>query len=212
MRSADGVVSYRDLPTIVDKRGRRIAMARSGELVIIDKEGREMEYHRLPYGATLMFGEGAKVKSGDRLAEWDPFTMPVITEKPGIVKFQDLIEGQTLIEQTDEATGIAQRVVTEYRGIARSKKEDLRPRLTLLDDESGEAARYLIAVGTMLSVEDGQAVEAGDVLARVTREVGQDPRHHRRSAARCRTVRSTHPEGQRDHRQDFGPHRIRPRL
>ncbi|MBK8376131.1 DNA-directed RNA polymerase subunit beta' [Sphingorhabdus sp.] len=168
--SADGVVSYRDLPTIVDKRGRRIAMARSGELVITDKEGREMEYHRLPYGATLMFGEGAKVKSGDRLAEWDPFTMPVITEKPGIVKFQDLIEGQTLIEQTDEATGIAQRVVTEYRGIARSKKEDLRPRLTLLDDESGEAARYLIAVGTMLSVEDGQAVEAGDVLARVTRE------------------------------------------
>jgi DNA-directed RNA polymerase subunit beta' len=168
--SADGIVTYRDLPTIVDKRKRRLAMARSGELVINDKDGREMEVHRLPYGAALMYAEGDTVKVGDRLAEWDPFTMPVITEKPGIVKFQDLIEGQTLIEQTDEATGIAQRVVTEYRGIARSKKEDLRPRITLLDEASGEAARYLVSVGTMLSVEDGAQVEAGDVLARVTRE------------------------------------------
>ncbi len=168
--SADGVVSYRDLPTIVDKRGRRVAMARNGDLVIVDKDGREMETHRLPYGATLMFGEGDKVTSGERLAEWDPFTMPLITEKPGIVKYQDLIDGQTLIEQTDEATGIAQRIVVEYRGIARGKKEDLRPRVTLLDEESGEAARYLVSVGTMLSVEDGARVEAGDVLARVTRE------------------------------------------
>jgi DNA-directed RNA polymerase subunit beta' len=168
--SADGVVHYRDLPTIVDKRKRRIAMARSGELVINDKDGREMEVHRLPFGATLMYGEGDKVAVGDRLAEWDPFTMPVITEKPGIVKYQDLVDGQTLIEQTDEATGIAQRVVTEYRGIARGKKDDLRPRLTLLDDASGEAARYLLAVGTTISVEDGQTVEAGEVLARVTRE------------------------------------------
>ncbi|RDV02615.1 DNA-directed RNA polymerase subunit beta' [Sphingorhabdus pulchriflava] len=168
--SADGVVHYRDLPTLVDKRGRRLAMARSGELVINDKEGRELETHRLPFGATLQFAEGDTVKVGDRLAEWDPFTMPVITEKQGVVKFQDLLDGKTLIEQTDEATGIAQRVVIEYRGATRAKKEDLRPRLTLLDDDSGEAARYLLAVGTMLSVEDGQTVEAGDVLARVTRE------------------------------------------
>jgi DNA-directed RNA polymerase subunit beta' len=168
--SADGVVTYRDMPTLVDKRGRRLAMARSGELVLSDKDGRELEVHRLPYGAMLAFEDGAKVKAGDRLAEWDPFTMPVITEKPGVVKFQDLLDGKTLIEQTDEATGIAQRVVIEYRGASRGKKEDLRPRLTLLDDASGEAARYLLAVGTTLSVEDGQAVEAGDVLARVTRE------------------------------------------
>src|SRR3546814_2914811 len=73
----------------------------------------------------------------DRLAEWDPFTMPVITEKPGVVKYQDLIDGKTLVEQTDEATGIAQRVVSEYRGAARSK-EDLRPRLTLLDTDRSE--------------------------------------------------------------------------
>jgi DNA-directed RNA polymerase subunit beta' len=210
--SVDGVVTYRDLPTLVDKRGRRIAMARNGELILSDKEGRELEMHRLPFGATLAFEDGAKVKAGDRLAEWDPFTMPVITEKPGIVKFQDLLDGKTLIEQTDDATGIAQRVVIEYRGAARGKKEDLRPRLTLLDDDSGEAARYLLSVGTMLSVEDGTKVEAGDVLARVTREsaktrdiTGGLPRVAELFEARV-------PEGQCDHRQNFGPDRIRPRL
>ncbi|HTH28809.1 MAG TPA: DNA-directed RNA polymerase subunit beta', partial [Sphingobium sp.] len=128
--------------------------------------------HRLPYGAAILFADGAQVKQGDRIAEWDPFTMPVITEKPGIVKYQDLIDGKTLVEQTDEATGIAQRVVTEYRGAARSK-DDLRPRLTLLDDASGEAARYMLAIGATLSVEDGQAVQAGDVLARVSREAAK---------------------------------------
>src|SRR3546814_3522666 len=75
--------------------------------------------------------------------------------------------------QIDEATGIAQRVVIEYRTVGRAKKEDLQPRLTLLDDESGEAARYLLAVGTMISVEDGQQVQGGDVLARVTREASK---------------------------------------
>src|SRR6476661_4359863 len=98
------------------------------------------------------------------MAEWYSFMMPVITEKGGIVKFQDLIEGKTLVEQTDEATGIAQRVVTEYRATTKSK-EDLRPRITLLDESSGEAARYMLAPGATLSIEDGQTVQAGDVLA-----------------------------------------------
>jgi DNA-directed RNA polymerase subunit beta' len=168
--SSAGKITYRDLPSIVDKRGRRLAMARSGDLIILDREGRELEINRLPYGALLHFAEGDEVKAGERLAEWDPFTLPLITEKPGIVKFQDLIDGRTLIEQTDEATGIAQRVVSEDRSVTKAKKEDLRPRLTLLDGDSGEAARYLLGPGTMLSVEDGQEVLAGDVIARVTRE------------------------------------------
>ncbi|HEY9580745.1 MAG TPA: DNA-directed RNA polymerase subunit beta' [Rhizorhapis sp.] len=169
---ADGHLEYRDMPTIKDSRGRRLSLARNGELAIIDKEGRERAVHRLPYGAQLMHDDGTQVKQGDRLAEWDPFTMPVITEKPGVVKYQDLIDGKTLVEQTDEATGIAQRVVSEYRGAARSK-EDLRPRLTLLDTDSGEAGRYMLAIGATLSVEDGQAVQAGDVLARVSREAAK---------------------------------------
>ncbi|BAV66166.1 DNA-directed RNA polymerase subunit beta' [Sphingobium cloacae] len=169
---SDGTIELRDMPTIVDKNGRRLSLARNGEVAIIDSEGRERETHRLPYGATILFADGDAVKKGERFAEWDPFTMPVITEKPGIVKYQDLIDGKTLTEQTDEATGIAQRVVTEFRGAARTK-EDLRPRLTLLDDESGEAARYMLAVGATLSVDDGAQVQAGDVLARVSREAAK---------------------------------------
>ncbi|MFN7158050.1 MAG: DNA-directed RNA polymerase subunit beta', partial [Erythrobacter cryptus] len=158
-----------------DKQGRLISLERNGELAVIDAEGREREMHRVPYGTVLKFKDGEQVKVGDRLAEWDPFTLPIITETSGVVKYQDLIEGVTLEEQVDDATGIAQRVVTENRATGRKKKEDLRPRLTLLNEAGGEteAARYMLAPGTTLSVEDGQQVEAGDVLARATREAAK---------------------------------------
>jgi DNA-directed RNA polymerase subunit beta' len=169
----EGTVNYRDIPTITDKRGRRLSLARNGEIVVLDTEGRERAMHRVPYGTQLLHEDGAKIKEGERLAEWDPFTLPVITDQPGIVKFQDVIEGRTMAEQSDEATGMTSRVITENRGSARSKKEDLRPRITLLDEASGEAARYLLAPGTTLSVEDGQRVEAGDVVARASREAAK---------------------------------------
>src|SRR5688500_5199398 len=170
---ADGTVEYRDVPTIVDKRGRRLSLARNGEIAVLDGEGRERALHRVPYGTHLLHDNNARVKQGDRLAEWDPFTTPVITDKAGVIRFQDLIEGRTMVEQVDEATGIAQRVVTENRATGRAKKDDLRPRLTLHDEDSGEAARYMLAPGTSLSVEDGQQVEAGDVLARASREAAK---------------------------------------
>lgn len=169
----DGTVVYRDIPTITDKRGRRLSLARNGEIVVMDTEGRERAMHRVPYGTHLLHEDGAKIKEGERLAEWDPFTLPVITDQPGIVKFQDVIEGRTMAEQSDEATGMTSRVITENRGTSRAKKEDLRPRITLLDESSGEAARYLLAPGTTLSVEDGQRVEAGDVVARASREAAK---------------------------------------
>jgi DNA-directed RNA polymerase subunit beta' len=169
----DGTVTYRDIPTITDKRSRRLSLARNGEVVVLDSEGRERAIHRVPYGTHLLHENGASVTLGQRLAEWDPFTTPVITEKPGIVKYQDLIDGRTMTEATDEATGMSSRVVTENRSTSRAKKEDLRPRMTLLDDASGEAARYMLAPGTTLSVEDGQKVEAGDVLARASREAAK---------------------------------------
>ncbi|AKM11007.1 DNA-directed RNA polymerase subunit beta' [Croceicoccus naphthovorans] len=172
---SDGKLVYRDMPTIVDKRGRRLSMARSGEILVIDAEGREREMHRVPYGTVIMFEDGAQVKQGDRMAEWDPFTLPIITEQSGVVKYQDLVDTKTLEERVDEATGIAQRVVIEYRSAGRSKKEDLRPRITLLGQagDETEAARYLLAPGTTLSVEDGQEVQAGDILARASREAAK---------------------------------------
>ncbi|EZP57293.1 MULTISPECIES: DNA-directed RNA polymerase subunit beta' [Sphingomonas] len=165
----DGTAQFRDLRLIVDQRGRRVTLSRSGEIAIVDMDGRELSTHRIPYGAYVMFDDGHMLSKGDRMAEWDPFTMPVITENSGIVKYQDLIEGKTLTEQTDEATGIAQRVVIEYRTSSKSK-EDLRPRLTLTTSEDGEAARYMLAAGAVLSVDDNAEVQAGDVLARVSRE------------------------------------------
>jgi DNA-directed RNA polymerase subunit beta' len=169
----DGHVEYRDVPTIVDKRGRLLSLARNGEIVLYDTEGRERAMHRVPYGTHLLHKDGATVKQGERLAEWDPFTNPVITDKPGIVRYQDLIDGKTMTEVTDDATGIVQRVVTENRATGRAKKDDLRPRMTLMDGDSGEAARYMLAPGTTLSVEDGQEVAAGDVLARGSREAAK---------------------------------------
>ncbi|MEM1196642.1 MAG: DNA-directed RNA polymerase subunit beta', partial [Pseudomonadota bacterium] len=174
---SDGKIEYRDMPTITDKKGRILSMARNGELAVIDAEGREREMHKVPYGTVLMFKDGAKVKEGERLAEWDPFTLPIITEHSGVVRYQDLVEGTTLEEQTDDATGIAQRVVTENRATGRKKKEDLRPRLMLQGEGQSEddtdAQRYMLAPGTTLSVEDGQQVEAGDVLARASREAAK---------------------------------------
>jgi DNA-directed RNA polymerase subunit beta' len=172
---SEGRIEFRDMPTISDKQGRILSLARNGEITVIDAEGREREMHKVPYGTVLKFNDGDHVKIGDRIAEWDPFTLPIITEQSGVVKYQDLIEGITLEEQLDDATGIAQRVVTENRATGRQKKEDLRPRMTLLAEGSGEteAARYMLAPGTTLSVEDGQTVEAGDILARASREAAK---------------------------------------
>jgi DNA-directed RNA polymerase subunit beta' len=173
--SSDGRIELRGMRTITDKKGRILSLDRHGEIAVIDAEGRERETHKVPYGTVLLFKDGDQVKAGDRLAEWDPFTVPIITEKSGRVKYEDLIEGITLEEQVDEATGIVQRVVIENRASGRKKKEDLRPRLTLLGEGDGEteAARYPLAPGTTLSVADGDRVEAGDVLARATREAAR---------------------------------------
>ncbi|MBB6228913.1 DNA-directed RNA polymerase subunit beta' [Polymorphobacter multimanifer] len=167
----DGTIEFRGLTTITDSRGRHIAMTRNGELVLRDPDGRERSVHRITYGANVAQLDGVSVKKGDRLAEWDPYTLPVITEKSGKVKYQDLVEGVSMREEVDEATGIANKVVTDWKSV--SKKDDLRPRITLLDDESGEAARYMLAVDAVLSVADGQDVSAGDVIARIPREAAK---------------------------------------
>ena len=167
----DGTVMLRNMSTIRDSRGRNISMARNGELVLLDSDGRERSIHRLPYGTSLMHLDGAIVSKGDRLADWDPYTLPVITEKSGTVKYQDLVEGISMSENVDEATGIANKVVQDWRVM--KQKEELRPRITLLDADSGESARYLLAVNAILSVNDGQHVEAGDVIARIPKDAAK---------------------------------------
>jgi DNA-directed RNA polymerase subunit beta' len=167
----DGTIEFRDMPTIVDPRGRHVSLSRSGEIAILDMDGRELSTHRVPYGAHLLCESGHIVSKGDRIAEWDPSYSPVITERAGIVKYQDLIENRTMTEQIDESTGIAQRVVTD--DMAKSKKDTLAPRLTLTGDKAEEAGVYRMAPGAIVAVEDGQKVEAGEVLARMPREAAR---------------------------------------
>src|SRR5688572_14814664 len=168
----DGTIEFRDMPTIIDPRGRHLSLSRSGEIAILDMDGRELSTHRVPFGAHLLCESGHIVSRGDRIAEWDPSYSPVITEKAGTVKYQDLIENRTMTEVVDESTGITQRVVTEDTG-SKSKKESLQPRLTLTGKGKGEDGVYRLAAGAIVAVEDGQVVEAGEVLARMPREAAR---------------------------------------
>jgi DNA-directed RNA polymerase subunit beta' len=135
-------------------------------------DGRELSTHRVPYGAHLLCETGHIVTRGDRVAEWDPAFSPVITETGGTVKYQDLIEQRTLTEQVDESTGITQRVVTDDTG-GRSKKDALHPRLTLTGAKAKEAGVYRLPAGAIIAIDDGQQVEAGEVLARLPREAAR---------------------------------------
>ncbi len=169
--SVDAKIHFKNATYVEDGRGRIIVMSRNFELALLDTEGRERASHKLQFGAKLMVKDKQTVKKGDRLAEWDPYTRPIITEKAGAVKFQDLVDGLSLTENVDEATGIASKVVTDWRTGSSSKtKDELRPRITLLDDKDGEAARYFLAVDAILSVNDGDKVSAGDVIARIPLE------------------------------------------
>ena len=152
-----------------------IVMTRNAEILLIDDKNRERARHRIPYGSKLLTKDKATVKRGDKLAEWDPYTLPIITEKEGVANYVDLDEGVTMRESVDEATGISSRVVIDWK--QQSKAADLRPRITLRDNKgkvvllgNGIEARSYMSVDAILSVENGQKVNAGDVLARIPRE------------------------------------------
>jgi DNA-directed RNA polymerase subunit beta' len=160
---------------VIDTEKRPVVMGRNTELVLHDDQGRERARHKVPYGARLSVDEGDTVTGGQTLAEWDPYTIPIITEKDGITHYVDLTEGVTMRETVDEATGIANKVVVDWKQQPRSA--DLKPRITLRDKDgevltlgNGLEARYFMSVDAILSVENGAPARAGDVLARIPRE------------------------------------------
>ncbi|PJC71173.1 MAG: DNA-directed RNA polymerase subunit beta', partial [Zetaproteobacteria bacterium CG_4_8_14_3_um_filter_59_5] len=163
---------------VADQTGVVVIINRHTEAVIEDAKGNERERHRIPYGARLRVQDGDTVKSGEILAEWDPYTMPLIAEVDGRVRYQDMVDGRTMREQTDEVTGLSNRVVTQ---LSETRKVALRPQLQLVDPMNPEGdpvilprtntpARYYLSPGAILNVEDGDEVRAGDVLARIPRE------------------------------------------
>ncbi len=176
--SHDGKVKLLNRNVVTDSKGRMIVMSRNMEIVIIDKEGRERVTYKVPFGSHLFKDEGEEVTHGDKLVEWDPYTLPIITERGGRVRFVDLAEGISISETVDEATGISSKVVIDWR--SQPKGADLRPRITLRDDNdevvelaNGTEARYFMSVGAILSVNDGDEVHAGDVVARIPREASK---------------------------------------
>ena len=174
----DGKVEVRNENVVKNSSGINIVMGRNTEIVLIDAKGKERAAHRVPYGARLLVENNTKVKTGDKLAEWDPFTMPIITEKDGTVKFADLVEGVSIAERVDEATGIASRVVIDWR--SQPKGGDLKPRISLTNKKgevitlpNGLPANYYLSTDTVLSVENGAEVKAGDIIGRIPRETSK---------------------------------------
>jgi DNA-directed RNA polymerase subunit beta' len=175
----DATVQIENKNVVENSEGVPIVMGRNTELVLIDDAGRARARHRLQYGARLLAEDGGKVEKGQQLATWDPYTLPIITEKEGYVDYVDLVEGTSMREVVDEATGIASKVVIEWK--QQSKNTDFRPRISLRpkkDSKQGEVvklangmdARYFMSVDAILNVEPGQHVQAGDILARIPRE------------------------------------------
>jgi len=171
----DAIVKIENRQVVTTDTGTLVVMARNLEVILADELGREKARHRIPYGARLLVDEGQTIEKGTRLGDWDPYTLPIITEKEGIASYVDLIDNVSMREVTDEATGIASRVVVDWRSQPRSG--DLKPRITLRDEtgevimlDNGLEARYFMSVDAILSVEPGQKVKAGEVLARIPRE------------------------------------------
>ena len=158
----DGRVKHINVRTIINREGKRVVMNRNGELIVVDETGREKEKYALNYGAIVHHADGGVAKSGQLLAEWEPFAVPVLAEIGGKVSFADMIEGSTLQDVVDEFTHISRKVIIE------SRDSSLKPRIVLKvgKDES----IYHMPVSANLSVENGQDVLPGDVLARIPRE------------------------------------------
>jgi DNA-directed RNA polymerase subunit beta' len=160
--------------TVTNADGDLICMSRNLQLTV-QVDGKDREAYKPPYGARLKAKDGEKVKRGQRLAEWDPYTTPIITEVGGKVRFEDLVENFSFREEADEATGISNRVVIDWR--ASTKGADLRPAMAVIDADgaykrlsNGGEARYLLPVAAILSVGDGDEARPGDVLARLPTE------------------------------------------
>ncbi|MDR3424349.1 MAG: DNA-directed RNA polymerase subunit beta' [Alphaproteobacteria bacterium] len=173
--SFDAKLQIKNKNVVANSEGRPVVMNRNCEIVLVDADGREKARHRVPYGARLLANEGDAVKKGQKLAEWDPYTMPIITDREGTAHYADLVEGLSVSEVMDEATGISSKKVTDFRQQARGA--ELRPRIVLHDKKgeviklsNGMEARYFLPVDAILNIENDTHVKAGDILARVPRE------------------------------------------
>ena len=170
----EGTIAFRNLISIPRPNGLQVVMNRNAELVVLDGSGREKERYNVVYGAELYVKDGDTIERGQKVAEWDPWAVPILTEQSGFVKYVDIVEGQTVKEEVDEVTGLSRKVVVETKG-------DLRPRVEIVDaagknvtvqlaGKEPQALRYMLPVGANINVANKDEVTAGDSLAKIPRE------------------------------------------
>ncbi|HRO15461.1 MAG TPA: DNA-directed RNA polymerase subunit beta', partial [Paracoccus sp. (in: a-proteobacteria)] len=173
--SHDGTIRFENEAVLENAAGELIVMSRSMQLHLVNDQGTGLAMHKLFYGSKLLIRDGDKVGRGTKLFEWDPYTLPIIAESAGVTRFVDLVSGLTVREDTDEATGMTQKIVTDWRSAP--KGNELKPEIIIMGEdgepvrnEQGNPISYPMSVEAILSVEDGQEVRAGDVIARIPRE------------------------------------------
>jgi len=174
----EGTLKIINTNLLEDSKKNLVVMGRNTQLSIEDEKGAQIALYKIPYGSKLFFQNGDKIKKNIKICEWDPYTTPVIAEKSGTVSFVDLIDGISLTETVDDATGISSKSVIDWR--SQSKNTDLKPRITLRDEKGNvikkaddNEARYYLVPDSILSVKDGQKIFAGDVLARLPKETSK---------------------------------------
>ncbi|MCT4609351.1 MAG: DNA-directed RNA polymerase subunit beta' [Pelagimonas sp.] len=173
--SQNGKIEFANPGVIENALGEQIVMNRNMQVLIMNDQGEEIASHKMGYGSKLFVKEGQDVARGDKLFEWDPYTLPIIAEKDGIAKHVDLVNGLAVREETDDATGMTQKIVIDWR--AAPKGNELKPEIILMGEngeplrnDAGNPITYPMSVDAILSCEDGQKVQAGDVVARIPRE------------------------------------------
>ncbi|HEY8967047.1 MAG TPA: DNA-directed RNA polymerase subunit beta' [Candidatus Methylacidiphilales bacterium] len=164
---SDGVVRFNDLRVVKSTEGQYIALTKNGTVSIHDEDGRELESYTIVIGSVISVAEGAKVKKGQLFVQWDPYNVPILTEKAGIIDFRDIIEGVTMKRELDEATKQIGTVIIDH-------KEDLHPQIVILDEKTKEVlASYSIPSGAHVEVKSGQKAEAGQRLAKTPRKLAK---------------------------------------
>ncbi|MFN7943924.1 MAG: DNA-directed RNA polymerase subunit beta' [Blastocatellia bacterium] len=160
-----GTVRYADLHTVINREGKIVAMNRSGSILIVDDRGREVERYPIAYGTILNYPDGGRVDVGDKVAEWDPFTFSILTEVGGAIHWRDLIEGVTVHEEVDEVTGLTRPIVMD------SPDEKRQPRIEIRTESGKVLKTYSMPIRANLMVGNGDAVEPGDIIAKIPREI-----------------------------------------
>ncbi|MFA4992057.1 MAG: DNA-directed RNA polymerase subunit beta' [Candidatus Omnitrophota bacterium] len=161
-----GIIKYHGLKTVKQQSGDVVVLNRNGQLSINDENGRELEKHPVPSGSILYAEDGSEVEKGFIVIRWDPYTSPILTEVSGKVRYEDIIDEVTMVEEVDETTGLAERVIIEHKG-------EYHPQIIIEDSKKEVLAIYPIPAGAHVVPQDGVPVSAGDLIAKTPRQVSK---------------------------------------